>query len=209
MKSNQKTFAAFSVIAALFAVFALALLPANNVVSGDSNGLALGAKMESFALADADGKQRKFDDLTGKNGTLVVFLSVQCPVVNRNYAVRLMQMGKDLNAKGVNVVGLNSNATETAEQVKSNISERGYTFPVLIDKGNVIADKLGAGVTPEVFLFDKDNKLVYRGAIDNDRAGDNITANYLRDAVDAVVAGKTVAKAETKGFGCSIKRAAQ
>jgi peroxiredoxin len=182
----------------------LAILPF--AVNADAK-IALGAKMENFSLPDADGKQQSFDHLKGKNGTVVVFLSVQCPVVNKFYAARLTQMGKDLSAKGVNVIGVNSNSTETAEQVKANITERSYSYPVLIDKGNVIADKLNASVTPEVFLFDKDGKLVYRGAIDNDRTGEKITENYLRDAVDLAVAGKAIAKAETIGFGCSIKRA--
>lgn len=188
------------------AIFGLAALPNFSSVSGENKGLAIGAKMDGFALADANGKQQKFDDLRGKNGTVVVFLSAQCPVV-KGYAARIAQMGKDLSAKGVNVIGLNANATETVEQIKANIDERGYAFPILIDKNNVVADKLNASKTPEVFLFDKNNKLVYRGAIDNDRSGENITANYLRDAVDAMIAGKTIAKAETEGFGCSIKRA--
>ncbi len=104
---------------------------------------------------------------------------------------------------------MNSNATESLDYVKSNMTERSYSFPMLIDKGNVIADKFGATVTPEVYLFDKDGKLVYRGAIDNDRSGENVTARPLQDAVDATLGGKAVAKTETKAFGCSIKRAAK
>lgn len=181
----------------------LAILPF--AANADSK-IAIGAKIENFSLPDADGKAQSFDVLKGKNGTVVVFLSVQCPVVNKSYAARLTQMGKDLSAKGVNVVGVNSNSTETAEQIKANITERSYSFPVLIDKGNVIADKFNASVTPEVFLFDKEGVLIYRGAIDNDRTGEKITANYLRDAVDSSIAGRAIAKAETVGFGCSIKR---
>lgn len=208
MKTNFKVFGVFLTVVAAFALFGLAVTPALSVVSGETKGLAIGAKMESFTLADHAGKQQKLDDLKGKNGTLLIFLSVQCPVVNKSYAARIAQLGKDYQAKGVNVVGLNANATENAEQIAANIETRGYTFPVLIDKNNVIADKLGATVTPEVFLFDKDNKLVYRGAIDNDRSGENASrAEYLRDAVDATVAGKTVAKTESASFGCSIKRA--
>lgn len=205
-----KNYVLASTVFVALAIFGLAFAPSFNSVSGENKGLAIGAKMESFTLADASGKQHKIDDLAGKNGTALIFLSVQCPVVNKNYAARLAQLGKDYAAKGVNVVGLNSNATETAEQVKSNITERGYMFPVLIDKGNVIADKLGATVTPELFLFDKDNKLVYHGAIDNDRAGDNTArAEYARDAVEAVSTGKVIVKTESASFGCSIKRAAQ
>jgi hypothetical protein len=80
---------------------------------------------------------------------------------------------------------------------------------MLIDKGNVLADKLGASVTPEVYFFDEKNKLLYRGAIDNNRSGDNITNNYLRDAVEAKMAGKAIAKTSANAFGCTIKRVAK
>lgn len=170
--------------------------------------VAVGAKIENFSLADTDGKQRSFNDLKGKNGALVIFLSAQCPVV-KGYAERINALAKDFGAKGISVIGMNSNATESLDYVKSNLAERGYSFPILIDKGNVLADKLGATVTPETYLFDKDGKLVYRGAIDNDRSGENVTARPLQDAVDAMLAGKTAAKTETKAFGCTIKRAAK
>ena len=173
-----------------------------------SDTVAIGAKVENFTLADTEGKQRSFNELKGKNGALIVFMSAQCPVV-KGYAERINALAKDYQAKGISVIGMNSNATESLDYVKSNMTERSHAFPMLLDKGNVIADKFGATVTPEVYLFDKDGKLVYRGAIDNDRSGENITARPLQDAVDATLAGKTVAKTETKAFGCSIKRAAK
>jgi hypothetical protein len=79
---------------------------------------------------------------------------------------------------------------------------------VLIDKGNIVADKLGANVTPEIFYVNEKNVLIYHGAIDNSRSGDNITENYLRDAVEATSDGKPVAKQTANAFGCSIKRVA-
>lgn len=191
-------------------LFALAfvLMPDTGTARVNSDTVAIGAKVENFSLADTDGKQRSFNDLKGKNGALVVFMSAQCPVV-KAYADRINALAKDYQAKGITVIGMNSNATESLDYVKSNMTERSYSFPMLIDKGNVIADKFGATVTPEVYLFDKDGKLVYRGAIDNDRSGENVTARPLQDAVDATLGGKAVAKTETKAFGCSIKRAAK
>jgi peroxiredoxin len=191
-------------------LFALAfvLMPETGAALNSNDTVAIGAKVENFTLADTDGKQRSFNDLKGKNGALVVFMSAQCPVV-KAYADRINALVKDYQAKGITVIGMNSNATESLDYVKSNMTERSYSFPMLIDKGNVIADKFGATVTPEVYLFDKDGKLVYRGAIDNDRSGESITARPLQDAVDATIAGKAVAKTETKAFGCSIKRAAK
>ena len=194
----------FSSALVILAVVGLTALPF--AVPQADTKLAIGQKMDNFTLPDASGKQNAFASVKGKNGTVVIFLSVMCPVVNRFYKDRIASLAKEYQAKGVNIIGLNANAGETAEQIKANAEERAYAFPVLIDKGNIIADKLGATVTPEVFLFDKDDKLVYHGAIDNDRTGEKITANYLRDAVEATLAGKTVAKTETASFGCGIKR---
>jgi peroxiredoxin len=184
------------------------LLPETGAAGNNTDTVAIGAKIENFTLADADGKQRSFKDLKGKNGALVVFMSAQCPVV-KAYADRINALAKDFGAKGISVIGMNSNATESLDYIKSNITERSHAFPMLIDKGNIIADKFGATVTPEVYLFDKDGKLVYRGAIDNDRSGENVTARPLQEAVEATLGGKAVAKTETKAFGCTIKRAAK
>jgi peroxiredoxin len=184
----------------------LGLLPETSIAARSESAVDIGAKVENFTLADTEGKQRSFNDLKGKNGALIVFMSAQCPVV-KAYADRINALAKDYQAKGITVIGMNSNATESLDYVKTNMTERGYAFPMLVDKGNVIADKFGATVTPEVYLFDKEGKLVYRGAIDNDRSGENVTARPLQDAVDATLNGKAVAKTETKAFGCSIKRA--
>ena len=77
----------------------------------------------------------------------------------------------------------------------------------MIDKGNVLADNLGASVTPEVYYFNAKNVLLYHGPVDNDRSGKNITINYLRDASDATLAGKAIKTTTANAFGCSIKRA--
>jgi len=160
--------------------------------------------LKNFTLTDTNGKEQSFDNLKGKNGAVVVFLSAQCPVV-KLYKERINKIAADYQAKGINFVGVNSNSTESLEWVKSH-AEENYKFPVLIDKGNVLADQLSASVTPEVFYFDAKNALLYRGAIDDNRKGDSITANYLRDAFDATLAGKKVSKTSAAAFGCTIKR---
>lgn len=198
MKRRSFLIAAFFLFAA-FASF-------NRPTSADE-GLAVGAKLENFTLTDASGAQKSLNELKGKNGAVLVFLSTQCPVV-KGYNERIVKLADDYAAKGVNVIGINSNATETADKVKTHAAEN-YKFPVLIDKGNVLADKLGANVTPETFYLNADNTLIYRGAIDNSRNGENITENFLRDALDASLNGKTVAKTSANAFGCSIKRAAK
>jgi len=191
-------------IFAIFALFAmLAYVTMPPVASAEA--LAIGTVVESFSLPDVDGKAQTLDGLKGKNGTVVVWLSAQCPVV-RGYKDRINEIASAYQAKGINFVGINSNSTEDLAWVKSNIAEFGYKFPVLIDKGNVLADKLGATVTPEVFYFDAKNKLLYHGAIDNDRSGRSITDQYLKTAFESALTGKAIAKTRANAFGCSIKR---
>lgn len=181
-------------------VFAAAM-----AVAAFGQGPAIGSTLENFSLADTNGKVQTLKDLNGKNGAVVVFLSAQCPVV-KGYVDRINQLSSDYQAKGINFIGINSNATEDLNWVKSNVTEYGYKFPVLIDKGNVYADKLGANVTPEVFYIDAKGALVYHGAIDNDRSGKNITETYLKTAFDASLSGKKIEKTSANAFGCTIKR---
>jgi peroxiredoxin len=166
--------------------------------------IAIGATAENFSLPDTNGKNQSLNDLKGEKGAVVVFLSAQCPVV-RGYNDRMNKLAAEYEAKGIKFIGINSNSTESLEWVKSHAAET-YKFPVLIDKGNVLADKFGANVTPEMFYFNEKNVLLYHGAIDNDKSGENVTANYLKDAFDLVLAGKAVAKTTALAFGCTIKR---
>ncbi len=182
----------------LFAVFLTCAF------SAVAQGLAVGSTTENFKLSDINGKNQSFSDLKGKNGTVVVFLSAQCPVV-KGYNERISQAAADFGAKGIRFIGINANASESLELVRSHAIEH-YKFPVLIDKDNVIADKYGANVTPEIFFFDAGGKLIYHGAIDNDRSGRNPTEHYLRAAVDASLSGNEIARTSVNAFGCSIKR---
>jgi peroxiredoxin len=166
--------------------------------------IKIGSETENFKLSDSTGTEKNLNDLKGKNGTILVFLSIQCPVV-KGYNERLNKLSEDYAAKGINLVGINSNFTETPEKIKKHTADN-YKFAVLIDKGNVVADKFAAYATPEIFFLDKDNKLAYHGGIDNDRSGENVTNNFLRDALDANLAGKVIAKTETRAIGCTIKR---
>lgn len=173
-------------------------------VSSANDSFAVGKTLENFKLPDTNGKEQSFNNLKGTNGAIVVFLSAQCPVV-RGYNDRINQLAADYKAKGINFIGINSNSTESLADVKTHAAAT-YKFPVLIDKGNVLADQLGATVTPEVFYFNAKNVLMYEGAIDNDRRGDNPTENYVRVALDSGLGGKEITKQSAKAFGCSIKR---
>jgi peroxiredoxin len=167
---------------------------------------AIGATVEDFTLPDVDGNDRALKALKGKNGTVLIFIAVQCPVSNA-YNERMTKLAADYKAKGIAVIGINSNAAEDAAAVKAHAAEKGLTFPILKDPGNKLADKLGAGRTPEAYFIDGNNKLLYHGRIDNSQNPNAIESNDLRMALDAALAGKPVEKPEAKAFGCSIKRA--
>ena len=185
----------------LFSVVLLVAFAAVSAAQAPEVSKAFGG----FTLPDIDGKSQSFNDLKGKNGAVLIFLSAQCPVV-RGYVERINRLAADYQARGINFIGVNSNSTESADWVKSNAAEYSYKFPILIDKGNVLADKLGASVTPEVFYYDAGNTLIYHGAIDNDRTGKAVSETYLKAAFDASLNGRPIAKTKANAFGCSIKR---
>ncbi len=194
----------------LFALtgFSAAFTPTHTAASGLalSPDMSIGAEVEEFKLPDADGKERSLSSLKGKHGTVLIFVSVQCPVSNA-YNDRMVKLAEEYKARGINVVGINANATESAQDVKKHAADKGLSFPILKDTGNKLADRLGALVTPEAFFLDEENRLVYRGRIDNSRNGDAVTSNDLREALDTALAGRAVTKTEARAFGCSIKRA--
>ena len=167
---------------------------------------AIGAVIEDFTLPDGDGKEHALNSLKGKNGTVLIFVATKCPVSNA-YNERMEKLAQDYKAKGINVIGINSNVAETAAEVKAHAATNKLTFPILKDTGNKIADRLGATVTPEVFFLDASNKLMYRGRIDNAKDASQVNTNELRDALDAALAGKPIAKTTATAFGCTIKRA--
>jgi peroxiredoxin len=190
------------VLVTFFAMLAFVAYPGMTQASG---GIEIGATAENFSLPDTEGKMQTLNGLKGKKGAVVVWLSAQCPVV-KAYKDRINEIAAEAQANGINFIGINSNVTEDLNWVKSNITEFGYKFPVLIDKGNVLADKWGASVTPEVYYFDNKNVLLYHGAIDNDRTGKNIQERYLKTAFDSVLGGKKIEKTRANAFGCTIKR---
>jgi peroxiredoxin len=175
-----------------------------SAIAANAQGPTVGSSIDNFTLQDVNGKSRSLTDLMGSNGALIVFLSAQCPVV-RGYNERIAKAAAEYKAKGINFIGINSNASEPLEMVRSHAAEH-YTFPVLVDKGNVLADKLRANVTPETFYINAKRELLYHGAIDNDRSGKNPTEQYLRAALDSSLSGKKIERTSANAFGCTIQR---
>ncbi len=196
-----------SILLASIFVIAGAVFVAGARAEGEVNPPpAIGATIEDFTLPDADNKEHSLKSLAGKNGTVLLWVSVQCPVSNA-YNERMEKLAQDYKAKGIAVIGINSNAAEDAASVKTHAAENKLSFVILKDAGNKIADKLGAAVTPEAYFLDASNKLLYHGRIDNARNAAQIESNDLRNALDAALAGKPIEKTEAKAFGCTIKRA--
>lgn len=166
---------------------------------------AIGATIEDFMLPDVDGTSRSLASLKGKNGSVIIFIAVQCPVSNA-YNERMEQLAQDFKAKGINVIGINANSTDDAAAVKAHAVEHKLSFVILKDAGNKIADRFGAKVTPEAYLLDASNRLLYHGRIDNSKDPAGVNSSELRDAMNLVLAGKPVEKTSASSFGCSIKR---
>jgi peroxiredoxin len=198
----KKFYALAAALALALAAYAAPSRAADNTVLTPA---PIGTMVEDFKLADAEGHERALSSLKGKNGTALIFVSTRCPVSNA-YNERMQKLFEDYKARGVSVVGINANVTESADDIKAHAKEKGLAFVILKDKDNKIADRLGAGHTPEAFLLDANGKLVYHGAIDNAQNPLMVNANHLRNAVDAVLAGKQIERADVKAFGCSIKR---
>ncbi|MCO6509197.1 MAG: redoxin domain-containing protein [Aridibacter famidurans] len=183
--------------AAVLALFAVPALASIDV-------MPIGTKLDGFSMKDPAGAAHSYKTLKGEKGTIVIFLSAQCPVVAA-YNDRINEIADAYAAKGITMVGIYSNYTEDLAWVTRHSSEN-YKFTVLIDENNVFADRLGASFTPEIFYFNSDDVLDYHGAIDNDRSGSNITRPFLKTALNEKLSGKAISEQSTKAFGCSIKR---
>jgi peroxiredoxin len=170
----------------------------------------VGDKVADFGLTDVrSGKEVSLRELTGQQGVAVIFVATECPYSNAFNGV-MADLAREYKARGVTVVGINPNQTEPAAAVKKHAEDHGLDFVILKDDKQVIADRLGATRTPEVFLLDRDMVVRYHGAIGNSKVpttkADQANDEELRPALDAIANGSPVAVAETKAFGCTIKR---
>ncbi len=185
---------------AAFAGFGLA-------VTANAEAPPVGAPAPEIKLTTLDGKPFVLSEAAkDKNAVVVIFIATQCPYSNA-YNDRMRDMAIAYEKQGVLFVGINSNKSEPAEDMASHAKKHGFTFLLMKDPGNKVADAYDARHTPEVFVVDKTGKLRYHGRIDeNYEDPTKVASPDLKNALDALIANKPVAKAETKAFGCSIKR---
>ncbi|QNI07248.1 thioredoxin family protein [Mycobacterium kubicae] len=177
----------------------------------ESSMLALGTPAPSFTLPEpATGATVSLDELTGP-ALVVTFICNHCPYV-KHVAGGLAELGRDLAAQGVAMVGISSNDVVTypqdgPEQMAAEARRHGWTFPYLYDETQDVARAYSAACTPDTFVFDGQHRLVYRGQLDDSRPGNErpVTAADVRAAVNAVLAGQPVETNQRPSIGCGIK----
>ena len=181
------------------------------MVKTASTMLSLGTAALDFSLVNVDGKTVALSDFNGKPALLVMFICNHCPFV-KHIADELSSLGREYQDKGAGVVAISSNDVSThpedsPEQMVHEAEQRGYVFPYLYDETQEVAQAYRAACTPDFFLFDADQKLVYRGQLDDSRpnSGIPVTGKDLRAALDAVLAGAAPAEVQTPSIGCNIK----
>ena len=172
--------------------------------------LTPGATAVSFSLPGVDGKTHSLRDYADKKAVVVVFTCNHCPWAQA-WEGRINQIQVDYGAKGVQVLAINANDAvshpgDSFEKMKERAAEKDFKIPYLRDDSQTTAQAYGAERTPEVFLFDSAGELQYHGAVDdNGEDPAAVQSAYLREALDAVLAGKSPVTKETPPKGCTIK----
>ncbi|MEO8189631.1 MAG: thioredoxin family protein [Acidobacteriota bacterium] len=187
--------------------FLLAAAAALALSSVSLGAVAIGSAAPDFSLTSLDGKPLALAEaLKTHKAVVVLFVATKCPYSNA-YNERMKQMAESYEKQGVLFVGINSNSSEPEAEAREHARKHGHTFPIAKDPGNKIADLYNAKRTPEAFVITPDGKLRYHGRIDdNSEDAARVTSPDLKNALDALLAGRPVQSAETKAFGCTIKR---
>lgn len=192
----------------LLIVSALALF-----VAGRTTKYEVGDVVKDFSLKNVDGKNVSLSDYDDAKGAIVIFDCNTCPY-SKIYNDRIIALNKKFKSQGFPVIAINPNDPQMSpgdsfDEMVAQAKKKGYEFPYLVDESQSVARAFGASNTPHVFVLKKtgnDFTLAYIGAIDNN-ARDASSANkkYVEEAVEALLAGKTVPTAKTKAIGCGIK----
>ncbi len=197
--------ATLSVLGALALGAGIALMPSAPFADAAQPQVALGKTVAPFSLPAPGGKTVSVGDWNKSKASVIWFISTQCPVSNA-YNERMETLAKTYTPRGVKFYGVNANNAEDLSAIAEHSREHGFTFPILKDQGNAIADRFNARVTPEVYVVAPDGKLVYHGQIDNSQNEKKVVNHPLAVALNEVLAGQPVKASETTAFGCSIKR---
>lgn len=176
-----------------------------------STMLPLGTQAPPFSLPNVDGSTVSLEQFRGAPALLVIFMCNHCPYV-KHVAAELARFAREYQARSAAIVGISSNDVSThpadsPEQMVHEVDDRGYTFPYLYDETQEVAKAYRAACTPDFYVFDQQQKLVYRGQFDGSRpnSGVPVTGHDLRRAMDAVLAGSPVFADQKPSIGCNIK----
>lgn len=174
------------------------------------NALKVGETAPDFRdLLGTDGKRYSLASFADVPTMVLIASCNHCPYVQA-YEDRMIAIQRDYMDRGVGLVAVNSNydkdyPEDSYENMTKRAKEKGFNFPYIRDEDQSLARAISAVCTPETFVFDKGRKLVYHGRIDDNRAPSKVTTHDLRNALEAITAGKKAAVVETRPFGCSIK----
>ncbi len=181
------------------------------MVKTASTMLPLGTSAPDFTLPNVDGRNVSLKDFKGAKGLLVAFLCNHCPFVV-HIRSEFAQFAREYQARGLAVVAISSNdatafPADGPEQMKTEATSAGYSFPYLYDQSQATAKAYRAACTPDLFLFDGKQHLVYRGQFDDSRPSNGLPVNgsHLRSACDAMLAGQTIQDGQRPSIGCNIK----
>ncbi|HLG93242.1 MAG TPA: thioredoxin family protein [candidate division Zixibacteria bacterium] len=171
--------------------------------------LPIGETGPSFSLMGTDGKTYSLTDYKEKKGVAVIFTCNACPYA-KAFEDRINKLAKEFSPKGIAFVAINPNdpgrvPEDSYDNMVKRAKEKGFVFPYVYDSTSEVAAAYGARVTPHVFLLDASFKLVYRGRVEDETEAKKSKSRDLKNALNALLAGKKIATAETKAFGCSIK----
>jgi thioredoxin-related protein len=179
----------------------------------ESSKIAIGSKMPKaeVKMKDVNDKEISLKDAIKENGLLVMFSCNTCPYVVKNQE-RTKEISKYALDNNVGVILINSNegtrdGDDSFEAMKEYAKAQGYNWSYVVDQKSVLADAFGASRTPETFLFNKEENLVYHGAIDdNPSDAGNIKRTHLKEAINEMVSGKEISVKTSLSVGCTIKR---
>jgi len=163
------------------------------------------AAPEFAGIIGTDDQSHGLADYKDAKAVVVVFTCNECPVA-KAYEDRLVALEKDYGPKGVQVIAINVNKNDGNDlaAMKQRAKDKSFNFPYLFDATQKSGVNYGAKCTPHAFVLDKDRKVAYIGAIDDNMEADKVETSYVRDALNALLAGKAPAKTETRPVGCGI-----
>ena len=179
----------------------------------ESTMLPLGTKMPSFNLLGIDGEMYTNEIFDGKKGSLVMFICNHCPFV-KHVNEEIVDLSNEIMGNDIGVIGINSNdstqekyAEDSIDKMREYADDLGYNFPYVVDEDQSVAKNFTAQCTPDFFLFDSDQNLVYRGQLDGSRPGNDVPTNgdSLRSAIQALLNNEDPISEQLPSMGCNIK----